>query len=72
MRGNILNRRGEYNRCSLTRFGVDKKWEEENQITEQDVSIAQENWEERNHARGKSQKENNIGRRGNRMGGGSH
>ena len=23
---------------------MDKKWEEENQITEQDVSIAQENW----------------------------
>ena len=44
MRGNILNRRGEYNRCSLTRLGVDKKWEEErwkksweeNQSIEQD------------------------------------
>ena len=80
MRGNILNRRGEYNRCSLTRLGVDKKWEEErwkkswegNQITEQDVSLAQENWEGRNHARGESQKEKAIGRGGNRMGGGSH
>ena len=38
MRGNILNRRGEYNRCSLTRLGVERwkqSWEE-NQTTEQD------------------------------------
>ena len=80
MRGNILNRRGEYNRCSLTRLGVDKKLEgerwkkswEENQITEQDVSLAQENWKGRNHARGERQKEKAIGRGGNRMGVGSH
>ena len=29
MRGSLLNRRGEFNRCSLTRLGVDQKWEEE-------------------------------------------
>ena len=29
MRGSILNRRGEFNRCSLTRLGVDWKWEDE-------------------------------------------
>ena len=29
MRGNVLNRRGEFNRCSLTRLGVDYKWEDE-------------------------------------------
>ena len=29
MRGNILNRKGEFNRCSITRLGVDHKWEEE-------------------------------------------
>ena len=29
MRGSILNRRGEYNRCSLTRLGVDREWEDE-------------------------------------------
>ena len=29
MRGSILNRRGEFNRCSLTRLGVDQKWEDE-------------------------------------------
>ena len=29
MRGSLLNRRGEYNRCSLTRLGIDQKWEEE-------------------------------------------
>ena len=29
MRGAVLNRRGEYNRCSLTRLGVDWKWKEE-------------------------------------------
>ena len=29
MRGTILNRKGEYNRCSLTRLGVDQKWEQE-------------------------------------------
>ena len=29
MRGNILNRKGEFNRCSLTRLGVDHKWEDE-------------------------------------------
>ena len=29
MRGSVLNRRGEYNRCTLTRLGVDWKWEEE-------------------------------------------
>ena len=29
MRGNILNRKGEFNRCSLTRLGVDQKWEDE-------------------------------------------
>ena len=28
MRGAVLNRRGEYNRCSVTRLGVDRKWEE--------------------------------------------
>ena len=27
MRGNLLNRKGEFNRCSLTRLGVDQKWE---------------------------------------------
>ena len=29
MRGSVLNRRGEFNRCSLTRLGVDQKWEQE-------------------------------------------
>ena len=29
MRGSLLNRRGEFNRCSLTRLGVDQKWEDE-------------------------------------------
>ena len=29
MRGNVLNRRGEFNRCSLTRLGIDYEWEEE-------------------------------------------
>ena len=29
MRGSILNRKGEFNRCSLTRLGVDLKWEDE-------------------------------------------
>ena len=29
MRGSVLNRRGEFNRCSLTRLGVDQKWEDE-------------------------------------------
>ena len=29
MRGSVLNRRGEFNRCSLTRLGIDAKWEEE-------------------------------------------
>ena len=29
MRGNILNRKGEFNRCSLTRLGVDSQWEEQ-------------------------------------------
>ena len=28
-RGNILNRKGEYNRCSLTRLVIDNKWEED-------------------------------------------
>ena len=28
MRGNLLNRKGEFNRCSLTRLGVDQKWED--------------------------------------------
>ena len=29
MRGQVLNRRGEFNRCSLTRLGLDYEWEEE-------------------------------------------
>ena len=29
MRGSVLNRKGEFNRCSLTRLGVDQKWEQE-------------------------------------------
>ena len=29
MRGSVLNLRGEFNRFSLTRLGVDQKWEEE-------------------------------------------
>ena len=29
MRGSVLNRRGEFNRCSLTRLGVDQKWEDD-------------------------------------------
>ena len=29
MRGNVLNRRAEFNRCSLTRLGIDYEWEEE-------------------------------------------
>ena len=28
-RGNVLNQRGEYNRCNLTRLVLDSKWEEE-------------------------------------------
>ena len=28
-RGFILNRKGEFNRCGLTRLGLDKKWEGE-------------------------------------------
>ena len=27
--GAVLNRRGEFNRCSLTRLGLDDKWEKE-------------------------------------------
>ena len=29
MSGSILNRRGEFNRCSLTRLGFDKEWEDD-------------------------------------------
>ena len=29
MRGSVLNRRGEFNRCSLTRLGVDRQWEDD-------------------------------------------
>ena len=29
IRGNVLNRRAEFNRCSLTRLGIDYEWEEE-------------------------------------------
>ena len=28
-RGNVLNQRGEYNRCNITRLVLDSKWEEE-------------------------------------------
>ena len=28
-RGNVLNQKGEYNRCSLTRLVIDKKWEDD-------------------------------------------
>ena len=28
-RGNVLNRRGEFNRCTITRLVLAKKWEEE-------------------------------------------
>ena len=29
MRGSVLNRRGEFNRCSLTRLGLDREWEDD-------------------------------------------
>ena len=66
MRGNILNRKGEFNRCSLTRLGVDGQWEEERwrkSWEEQDVE-EQENicLEESRKTR---RRENNQG--GNRL-----
>ena len=29
MRGSVLNRRGEFSRCSLTRLGLDREWEDD-------------------------------------------
>ena len=42
MRGNLLNRKGEFNRCSLTRLGVDQKWENERWEKSWENIVAQE------------------------------
>ena len=74
MRGNILNRRGEFNRCSLTRLGVDKQWEderwktswEEQEWKEQEVVSLEES---RKTMRGEDSERGNKSKRRKLMGG---